>query len=57
MSVGGFEHHDAVGLNRFRFTGRVHGHTLGKGRYRLRALPRNSGGVGLAAYVGFRVKG
>ena len=57
VSVGGFEHHDAVGRGRFRFTGRVHGHTLGKGRYRLRALPRNTGGVGLAAYVGFRVKG
>jgi uncharacterized delta-60 repeat protein len=57
LSVGNFKHHDAVGLNRFRFTGRVHGRTLGRGRYRLRAIPRNSGGLGLPAYVAFRVKG
>ena len=55
-NLGSFKHSDVVGLNRFRFTGRVHGHTLQPGRYRLRAVPRNSGGSGAPAYVGFHVR-
>jgi hypothetical protein len=31
--VGKFSHHDRAGLNRLRFTGRLHGHALTPGRY------------------------
>ena len=37
---GRLTHADKVGLNSFHFTGRVSGHRLRPGRYRLRARPR-----------------
>ena len=56
VALGSFKHADAVGANRFRFTGRVRGHKLRAGRYRLRAVPRNAAGAGRAAFKAFRVK-
>jgi subtilisin family serine protease len=55
ITIGGFIHADAVGPNRFRFTGRVDGRKLSLGSYRLRAIPRNAAGNGPAVYVPFRV--
>jgi len=55
--AGSFKHVDAAGAVRFRFTGRVSGHALKVGRYRLKAVPRNAAGRGRAAYVKFRIKG
>lgn len=56
LTLGGFKHIDAAGANRFRFTGRVRHRKLRPGRYRLRAVPRNSAGIGPAAFRQFRVK-
>ena len=55
--VGSFKHTDAAGAVRFRFTGRVRGHALKRGRYRLKAVPRNAAGSGRAVYRKFRIKG
>jgi hypothetical protein len=46
VHVGGFTHTDASGPNRFRFTGRVQGHKLPPGRYRLDATPTANGKTG-----------
>jgi uncharacterized delta-60 repeat protein len=54
--VGFFEFKDRAGRNHFWFTGRLTGHKLPPGRYSLRAIPHNSGGVGSASFVPFRVK-
>jgi hypothetical protein len=54
--AGSFKRVDAAGVVRFRFTGRVNGHTLKPGRYRLKAVPRNAAGSGRAAYAKFRIK-
>lgn len=35
VRVGSFKHHDHAGTNRLRFTGRVGGHALSPGRYKL----------------------
>jgi hypothetical protein len=56
LRVGSFTHADAAGGNRFRFTGRVRGHKLGPGRYRLRGIPDNAAGAGPAAAKAFRIK-
>jgi hypothetical protein len=53
--VGSFTHDDVIGMNRFRFTGRVNGRKLAPGAYRLRAVPHNAVGNGPAAYQSFRV--
>jgi hypothetical protein len=55
--VGSFKHRDAAGAVRFRFTGRVGGRALKRGRYRLRAIPRNPAGSGRAVFGKFRIKG
>jgi hypothetical protein len=55
--VGSFKHKDAAGAVRFRFTGRVRGRALRRGRYRLKAVPRNPAGSGRAVYGKFRIKG
>ncbi len=55
VAVGRFTHADKVGLNSFRFTGRVYGHKLRPGRYKLRARPRFAGPAGQAIEVGFRI--
>ncbi len=56
VKVGQFRHDDGAGPNEFHLTGRVRGHKLKAGRYRLQATPRNSVGAGAAANSGFRVK-
>jgi streptogramin lyase len=56
LSVGSFTHSDNVGANRFRFTGRIHGHQLAPRRYQLRAVPHNAAGAGRAAVARFGVK-
>jgi hypothetical protein len=55
--AGSFKHKDAAGAVRFRFTGRVGGRALRKGRYRLKAVPRNAAGVGRAVYRKFKIRG
>jgi len=57
VGVGSFKHRDAAGAVRFRFTGRVRGHALRRGRYRLKAVPRNPAGSGRAVYRKFKIKG
>jgi hypothetical protein len=53
--VGTFSHGDSVGINRFRFTGRIGGHKLKAGTYRLRAVPRANQKNGQAHTVRFRI--
>lgn len=55
-SVGSFKHVDKAGKIRFRFTGRVRGSALKRGRYRLKAIPRNAAGRGRAVYRNFRIR-
>ena len=56
VKVGHFTHNDGAGPNKFHFTGRVDGHKLQTGKYRLHAIPRNSAGAGAAVDAGFKVK-
>jgi hypothetical protein len=54
--IGKFAHHDRAGVNRFHFSGRVGGHALKPGRYRLVASPRTrAGGIGAAREATFRI--
>jgi hypothetical protein len=53
--VGSFIHRDRAGANRFGFSGRIHGHALSPGRYRLVLSPRNRAGVGVARAIEFTV--
>jgi len=55
IAVGRFTHSDTAGLNSFHFTGRVYGHKLRPGRYKLRARPRFAGPSGTAIEVNFRI--
>lgn len=55
MALGGFDHRDRAGANALRFDGRIAGHALAVGSYRLQAVPRNVGGVGAAVYAPFRI--
>jgi hypothetical protein len=56
VGVGRFTHRDLPGPNRFHFSGRVNGHKLRAGSYRLHASPRSSGGAGPAVDSRFKVK-
>lgn len=57
VTVGSFTHNDAAaGAVRFRFTGRVSGHKLRPGSYRLRAVARNAAGTGAPAVAKFTIK-
>ncbi len=53
--LGRSTHGDVAGGSRFRFTGRVAGHKLTPGSYRLRAIPRNAAGAGPAVFTDFTV--
>jgi hypothetical protein len=54
--VGSFVRLDKVGVNSFRYLGRVAGVKLKSGRYRLRAVPQNAeGAAGAAVKRGFRI--
>lgn len=55
VPVGGFIHHDASGANRFHFTGRVGGHRLRPGNYRLSAAPQANGTTGKTVSAQFRI--
>jgi hypothetical protein len=57
-AVGGFRYTSDVplGVVSFRFTGRVAGHKLKPGPYRLLGVPRSaSGATGSAAFAAFRI--
>jgi hypothetical protein len=56
IGVDHFTHADDAGSNHFHFTGRVNGHKLRAGRYRLHASPRNASGVGPATNARFKIK-
>lgn len=45
----------SAGVNRFRFTGRLAGHKLAVGSYRLTAMPMADGKVGPTTTAAFRV--
>jgi alginate lyase len=54
---GAFKIAGHAGANRFRFTGRLRGHRLRRGRYRLTAVPRDgAGNRGRAVRLKFRVR-
>ena len=56
VRVGTFTHVDVAGANGFHFSGRVGGRKLKRGKYRLRAVPRNGDGkVGLGVSRKFRI--
>jgi hypothetical protein len=57
IAAGGFTHIDASGPNRFRFTGRVHGHKLPPGNYLLDATPTANGRTGSTVAAHFRILG
>lgn len=58
VTVGRFRHADAAGLNTLRFSGRVNGHKLSPGRYRLSITARVGNGTPSAAQVvSFRIVG
>jgi streptogramin lyase len=55
VSVGRFSHADRAGTNRLRFSGRMHGHKLAPGAYRLTARPTFDGLIGTPATTSFKV--
>jgi CSLREA domain-containing protein len=55
VTRGSFTHADRAGANRINFTGRIGGHALKPGRYRLLLTPRAGGKLGKSATVVFRV--
>jgi hypothetical protein len=56
VAVGSFTHHDLIGGNSLRFTGRLHARKLAKGSYRLQAVPHNAAGAGNTVLKTFRIK-
>jgi hypothetical protein len=57
VTRGSFTRNGAAGSNSFRLTGRVKGHKLALGRYRLVATPTAGGRSGRSATVSFRIVG
>jgi hypothetical protein len=55
LEIGSFRHADKRGKNRFPFTGRIRGHKVAPGPYRLQAIPRNGAGAGPTAHAHFRI--
>ena len=53
---GGFSHADRAGTNSLHFSGRLKGKKLVKGAYKLRAVPHNAAGNGIALSRSFTVK-
>jgi len=53
--VGYFQHHDRLGANSFRFTGRVQGGTLKPGAYELQVIPKLDGRTGDSASGQFKI--
>jgi virginiamycin B lyase len=54
--MGSFVHTDTTGYNHFHFTGRLRGHRLAAGHYRLRAVPVGIDPNGAASIAAFVVK-
>jgi hypothetical protein len=54
-SVGSFSHTDTAGRNAFHFTGRVRGHKLTPGAYRLQATPRAPHDIGATSTTSFGI--
>jgi hypothetical protein len=54
-TIGTFKHNDAIGKNSFHWSGRVHGHTLAPGSYRLEATPAVASLKGKTISVTFTV--
>ena len=55
IEVGTFAHVDRAGRNRLSFSGRIGGHGLPPGRYRLRATPVLAGKVGQTRSASFTI--
>jgi hypothetical protein len=53
--LGRFTHADAAGTNALRFTGRLAGHALAAGDYRLTASAKSAGGTSAARTVAFKI--
>jgi alpha-tubulin suppressor-like RCC1 family protein len=53
--VGTFIRVDTAGRNTFRFSGRLGGHALSPGTFRLTAVAKSAGGYSVARSVGFKV--
>jgi virginiamycin B lyase len=56
VAVGSFTRLDIAGVNRFRFSGRLNGRALKRGRYALRAAARAGTLASRPIEVGFRIK-
>jgi hypothetical protein len=56
VTVGSFSHADKQGANRFHLTGRVDGHRLAAGSYRLQATPAFGGFTGETVSASFAVR-
>jgi hypothetical protein len=54
-AVGGFTHADRAGANAIRFTGRIGGHALKPGSYRLVVTPRANRQIGNSASASFHI--
>ena len=54
-AAGSFTHNDRAGANSFRFTGRLSGHKLAPGAYRLVSTPRIGAQTGTSATAGFQI--
>ena len=55
-AIGSFTHTDTAGANKLHFSGRLNGKKLGKGSYRLQAVPNNAAGNGKAVSKRFKIK-
>jgi hypothetical protein len=55
IPIGAFTHTDRAGANSFHFSGRVGGHPLAHGSYRLSAIPRVGRTSGPATSAAFRI--
>ncbi len=55
-ALGGFTHVDKAGAQSLHFSGRLHGHKLRAGAYRLQAVAHDAAGNGAAVSRGFSVK-
>jgi hypothetical protein len=55
VSLGSFTRRDVAGFNTFVFTGRIRGHKLRRGSYKLEAVAKTDAGSSDAVRVGFRI--
>ncbi len=55
VAVGSFSHQDKAGANSLRFDGRLHGHRLAVGEFRLQAIPELGGRRGNTLTSSFQI--